>query len=231
MAVRTEPVVLIHGFASSFDLEWRTTGWTDLLGDAGREVIGVDLLGHGTAQKPRDPEAYRSLQDSISKLLPEQGRVDAVGFSLGARVLLTLAAEQPERFGRIVVAGVGENVLRDDDPEVLAAAIAGDVDGDVEGVAELFVRFAHSSGNDPLALAACLRGSRRALTKEELAQITCPVLVVLSDDDFAGPAAPLVDAIPDASLVRLSGVDHFGTPKNFTFIDAALEFLDAIPAF
>ena len=56
-----------------------------------------------------------------------------------------------------------------------------------------------------------------------------PVLVCLGDRDFAGPPEPLVEALPDARLKVLRGVDHFATPKDFGFIDAALSFLDAVP--
>ena len=45
--------------------------------------------------------------------------------------------------------------------------------------------------------------------------------------DFAGPADPLMDALPDARLVTLKGVDHLRTPTDFGFIDAALGFLRA----
>ena len=55
-----------------------------------------------------------------------------------------------------------------------------------------------------------------------------PVLVALGDKDFAGPADLLMEALPDARLVTLKGVDHFATPESFAFIDAALEFLDAL---
>jgi pimeloyl-ACP methyl ester carboxylesterase len=65
------------------------------------------------------------------------------------------------------------------------------------------------------------------LTDEGLARITCPVLVVLGDQDFAGPADPLMERLPTAELVTLRGVDHFATPKDFGFIDAALGFLEA----
>ena len=58
--------------------------------------------------------------------------------------------------------------------------------------------------------------------------MTVPALVVLGDRDFAGPADPLVD-VPDAAFCPLRGVDHFATPKDFGFIDAALGFLDARP--
>jgi pimeloyl-ACP methyl ester carboxylesterase len=75
-----------------------------------------------------------------------------------------------------------------------------------------------------------MRRPSERLTPERLATLTCPVLVVLGDRDFAGPAEPLVEALPDARLVTLRGTDHFGTPKDFRFIDAALEFLEAVPA-
>ena len=60
--------------------------------------------------------------------------------------------------------------------------------------------------------------------------MTCPVLVVIGDRDFAGPADQLVDALPDARGVTLRNVDHFATPESFGFIDAVLEFLDAVPS-
>ena len=47
------PVVLIHGWAGSFRETWQSTGMDALLEDCGRTVAGVDLLGHGEADKDR----------------------------------------------------------------------------------------------------------------------------------------------------------------------------------
>jgi pimeloyl-ACP methyl ester carboxylesterase len=102
-AVRSEPILLVHGFASSFDLNWTRNGWPDLLHDAKRTVLSVDLLGHGTAEKPHRPEAYAELENSILQALPnDDSVVDAVGFSLGAVTLVRAAAKAPHRFGRLV---------------------------------------------------------------------------------------------------------------------------------
>ena len=49
------PVVLVHGWGGSFESTWQRSGFTALLEDAGLDVVGVDLLGHGTAPKPHDP--------------------------------------------------------------------------------------------------------------------------------------------------------------------------------
>jgi pimeloyl-ACP methyl ester carboxylesterase len=224
-------VLLVHGFASSFARNWVEPGWVDLLSDAGREVIAVDLLGHGDAPKPHDPEAYRNLEDAVIAALPAEGIVDAVGFSLGASLLLRVASESPERFGRLVLGGVGQNVFDHHDTETTAMAVLnGDTAPGDSVIAQAFSRFARAPGNDPEALAACLRRPSEPLRPEGLAGLTRPVLVVLGDRDFAGPAAPLVEALPDATFVNLVGCDHFGAPKDFRFIDAALEFLDAHPA-
>ena len=220
------PVLLVHGFASSFERNWREPGWVDILQDEGREVIGLDLLGHGTADKPYDPEAYADLEQSIESVLPPDSQVDAVGFSLGGQLLLKFAAEQPDRFRKLVVGGVGDNVFRDGDPEPAARAIeTGDTaDGD-PAVAQAFAVFARAPGNDPKALAACLRRPRSVIDEALLSGVKVPVLVVLGDRDFAGPADRLLEALPDARLASLAGADHFGTPKDFRFIESTVKFL------
>lgn len=220
------PVLLVHGFASSYERNWREPGWVDLLEEEGRKVIGVDLLGHGEAQKPTDPAAYESLEQWVVAALPEDGPVDAVGFSLGGQLLLRVAARSPERFRRIVVGGVGENLFATGDPEPAARAIENGQPGENDHqAAGAFARFALAPGNDPAALAACLRRPHTPVTEEELAGARVPILIVLGDRDFVGSADRLISALPDARLVTLSGADHFGTPKDFRFVDAALEFL------
>jgi len=223
------PVVLVHGWGGSFAATWQASGFTELLADAGRPVLGVDLLGHGEAPKPHDPAAYADLTGRIEAALPGDRPVDAVGFSLGAMTLLRLVARRPESFRRLVVAGIGRNVFERDDA-VRDRILAG-LDGSAEpedNFARLFSQYAALPGNDPVALAAVLRRDDAPLTPEQLASVTLPVLVVIGDRDFAGPADPLVEALPDARLVTLRNVDHFATPESFGFIDATLEFLDAV---
>jgi pimeloyl-ACP methyl ester carboxylesterase len=91
--------------------------------------------------------------------------------------------------------------------------------------ARTFRRLARSAGNDPKALSAFLRRPRQSLTEEDLSRLACPVLVVLGDRDWVGPADRLMAALPSASLVSLSGVDHFATPSDFGAIDATVKFL------
>ena len=223
------PILLVHGFASSFERNWREPGWVDLLTESGREVIGVDLAGHGAGPRHSDPAEYASLDEAVDEQLPD-GPLDAVGFSLGAWVVLRIASADPGRFERIVVGGVGANLFRPEDPEQLARAVETGVapDGAPEPAAA-FARFAQAPGNDRAALAAVLRATRVRLDPAELGRISCPVLVVLGDRDFAGPGQPLVDALPAGRLVEIPGLDHFATPRDFRFLDASLRFLDRGP--
>lgn len=225
--MRTEPVLLVHGFATSAQRTWAEPGWIDLITEAGREVIAVDLLGHGDAPKPHDPAAYDGMEDHVLSQLPDSP-VDVISFSMGARLTLTLASRHPERFGRIVVAGVGENVFRSEGGGAISDAIESPEVPENQ-IARHFRELAHTPDNDPAALAACMRRKYPPLDEDQLGRITSPVLVVLGDQDFVGPADRLVAALPDATLVTLKKMDHFGTPKDFTFIDEALAFIDARP--
>ncbi|HEY0520105.1 MAG TPA: alpha/beta fold hydrolase [Ilumatobacteraceae bacterium] len=224
------PVVLVHGWGGSFDSTWVANGFTELLRDAGRTVVGVDLLGHGTAPKPHDPNAYDDLTTRVLEAAPDEP-FDAVGFSLGAITLLRLAMNHAERFGRLVVAGVGASLFETDDARTrrIVAALEGHGDPD-DNLARMFVRYAHQNGNDVVALTAVMKRSRFHIDPSMLSAVTCPTLVILGDRDFAGPAEPLVDALPDATLRTLKNVDHFATPDAYGFIDATLEFLDAVPS-
>lgn len=222
--------MLVHGWGGSFEATWRRSGFTDLLADAGRPVIGVDLLGHGTAPKPHDPAAYADLGARIREALPDEP-VDAIGFSLGAIALLDVAIAEPNRFRRIVLAGVGRNVVEPDTTghDRIVAAIEGTGDP-ADTNAQAFANYARQPGNDPVALAAVFRRPTRSpLTGDDLAMVTCPVLVAIGDADFAGPGDPLVDLLSDAKLCVLRRTDHFATPESFAFIDAALQFIDAVP--
>jgi pimeloyl-ACP methyl ester carboxylesterase len=139
-------------------------------------------------------------------------------------VLLRLAADQPGRFRRLALLGIGRGVLEPADPEPIVAALTNEPDPEnVTGI--VFRRLADGLGNDRSALIAFLRRPQRPLTPADLGRITTQVLVVLGDQDPASPGDGLVAALPDARLVTLRGVDHFGTPGDVRCMQAVLGFL------
>ncbi len=222
------PVLLVHGFTTSAERTWREPGWIDLLTDAGRPVIAPDLLGHGDAPKPHDVDAYAEVENLVAAELPADRPVDAIGYSAGAAIVLALAAEDPDRFGRIVLGGVGKNLLVERDGNPILDALEGRGDPD-HVVNQHFKSLAESDGNDPKALAAFIQRPRPELSADVLARVTNPVLVVIGDQDFAGPGEPLAEALPDAEVLTLPRVDHFGLPKAFPFLERALQFIGADP--
>lgn len=217
-------LILLHGFGSSFDHNWRQTGWVDILADFGVTVPAIDLPGHGSSQPLTDPDDYADADEEVRCALPADGLIAGVGFSAGAELLLRLAVAEPERFDRIVLLGLGDNVFEPGDPSALVAALESNEEPE-DVRARLFYRLARSAGNDTRALSAFLRRPHQPVTEAELARLQCPVLVVLGDRDWVGPGDRLMAALPSASLVMLAGVDHFATPSDFGAIDATIRFL------
>ncbi len=95
-----------------------------------------------------------------------------------------------------------------------------------------FLQLATESGNDPLALAALLdrpatEPVRPGRTRgESRIRHWSWSAIATSSARPTGWSTPS----PPGSAVVLPGVDHFQTPKAFPFIDAVLEFLDAVPS-
>jgi pimeloyl-ACP methyl ester carboxylesterase len=194
----------------------------DILSDVDCRVPAIDLPGHGTSPRSTDPADYADLEEAVLAGIPPGVR-DAVGFSAGGEILLRMAADRPGRFGRIAVLGVGDTLFAPAEPGTVVAALEGE-SGPDDVQAQLFLRLARSAGNDPAALSAFLRRPRRPLDEEQLARVTCPVLVVLGERDFVGTADRLTAALPAATLVTLPGEDHFSTPSAFGAIDAVMRF-------
>ena len=224
------PVVLVHGWGGSFRDTWQKPGINALLEDIGRIPIGLDLLGHGEQDKPHDPDAYTELPSWLLAHLPDNPVVDAVGFSLGALTILRALVAAPQRFGKVVLAGIGDGVFTKSSPDAhkrIVDALEGRAPED-DTFARMFAHYGNTPGNDLLALTAIMkRPASEPVTEEQLSAITNEILIVIGDADFAGPATRLTAAFPNAKLTVLRNTDHFATPESFSFIDAILEFLAA----
>lgn len=83
------PLLLVHGLGAR-SATWSTI--TPTLAEQ-REVIAVDLPGHGRTPAPAGPVRFDTLVDAVEELIADErlGEVDMVGSSIGARLVLELA--------------------------------------------------------------------------------------------------------------------------------------------
>lgn len=227
------PVLLVHGFASNRKINWVNPGWVETLTGAGRRVIALDNRGHGDSAKFYAPEDYRleRMAGDASALLDALGiaTVDAIGYSMGARILTRLAIAEPERLSSLVLGGMGIALVHGDpaEGEVIAAALeARSADQVTDPRARAFRLFAEQTRGDLAALAACARGYSRATDPADLARIKTPTLIAVGTRDYiAGSARDLADLIADAQVLDIPNRDHMVAVGDQTFKRGVIDFL------
>ncbi|MGD1935517.1 MAG: alpha/beta fold hydrolase [Candidatus Phaeomarinobacter sp.] len=229
------PIVLIHGFASDHVTNWVAPGWIAPLVDAGFRAIAPDLRGHGRSTKHYEPEAYalEEMAADVAVLIEglDAGPVRVMGYSMGAFTSAVLAASRPELVSRLVLAGVGENMLRETgqrNEEIAQGLLRDDVPPPSQEVPRRFRLFADQTGADKKALAACIRGIGKVFTAEDLGAIAAPTLVIAGEtDDVARDPAPLAALIPGADCVVVPRRDHMRAVGDKVTKAEVLGFLTA----
>ena len=231
-----EPIVLVHGFASTKDVNWVSTAWVTTLTRAGRRVIALDNRGHGQSTKLYDPADYHTarMADDVAALLDHLGiqRADVMGYSMGARITAYLALNHPARVRSAILGGLGIHLIDGvGRPRSIADALEAPSLADVtDPMGRTFRAFADQTKSDLRALAACIRGSRQTLTREEVANIAVPVLVAVgTKDPVAGSAAALAAAIPGARALDIPDRDHMLAVGDKVYKAGVLDFLAARP--
>jgi pimeloyl-ACP methyl ester carboxylesterase len=228
-------MLLVHGFASNRQEAWRRTGWYAALETRGRRIIALDLRGHGESDRPHDPARYgreRLVSDLIGLLAHVGvGRADVFGYSMGARLALSLALAAPQSVDHLILGGVGGRLLesapRDD--RMGAAMEADDPASIAEPLLQSFRQFADEQGEDRLALAAFTRAASEQFAASDLAAVRSPTLVVAgARDALAGDVEVLADAIPGARAITLAGCDHFNAIPHGLLKAAVFDFLDGM---
>jgi len=229
-----EPVLLIHGFASSKTVNWIGPGWLKTLGDAGYRVIAIDNRGHGDSDKPHDTEAYtpdKMAGDAVA-LLEHLGIPDAhvMGYSMGARISAFMALAAPQAVRSLVFGGLGIGMVEGVGgwEGIAEGLLADSLDLVTDQRARAFRMFAEQTGSDRVALAACIRSSRVKLTPDQVAQIEAPTLIAVgTKDDIAGSPQQLAALMPHARVVDIPGRDHMLAVGDRVFKQAVLEFLSS----
>jgi pimeloyl-ACP methyl ester carboxylesterase len=228
-----DPVLLIHGFASNKEVNWLHPGWVSTLTRAGRRAIAIDNRGHGQSSKLYDPAAYHTakMADDARALLDHLRlpRADVMGYSMGARITAFLAVEHPERVRSAVLGGLGIHLVDGVGlPQEIADALeAPSLEQVTDPQGRMFRAFAEQTKADLRALAACIRGSRQTLTREQAASIKVPVLVAVgTKDTVAGDPHALAALIPGAEVLEIPNRDHMLAVGDRVYKQGVLAFLE-----
>ena len=170
-----EPVVLVHGFASTAEHNWGGTGWIAAL-SAKYRVIAPDVRGHGLSDKPLEREAYgyASMGADVTRLMDHLriARAPLIGYSMGSSIAIELMLTQPGRFRAIVLGGIAyDDGLEDKaDRDAISEAYRVDDPATIKSpVAKAYRRFAESMPNDLKALAALIDAERSPFDPAKLA--------------------------------------------------------------
>ncbi|BCH24710.1 alpha/beta fold hydrolase [Mesorhizobium sp. L-8-3] len=231
-----DPVLLIHGFASSHIVNWVSPGWIKTLTEAGYRAIAFDNRGHGASSKSYDPDAYypgRMASDAAA-LLGHLGlsRAHVMGYSMGARIAAFLALREPAMVATLVFGGLGIGMVDgvgDWDPiaDALMAATPAEI---THQRGRMFRAFADQTRSDRQALAACIATSRELLSEADMARITQPTLVAVgTTDDIGGSPEDLAALMPNAVAFSIEGRDHMLSVGDRAFKKRVLEFLQEHP--
>jgi pimeloyl-ACP methyl ester carboxylesterase len=231
-----EPIVLVHGFASNKEVNWIWPGWITTLTRDTRRVIALDNRGHGRSSKLYDPAVYDTslMADDVRALLDHLDipRADVMGYSMGARITAFLALEHSERVRSAILGGLGIRLVDGVglSPTIADAMLAPSREDVSDPTSSTFRGFAEQTKSDLRALAACIRGSRQTLTREEVGTIAVPVLVAVgTKDDVAGSAEALAALIPGARALDIPDRDHMLAVGDKVFKAAVTQFLAQRP--
>ncbi len=223
------PVVLIHGYFSTAEVNWIKYGHAAKLAARGFRVILPDLRGHGLSGKPHDAAAYPPdvlMRDGFA-LVEHLGLTDydLGGYSLGGRTTLRMLVNGA-RPRRAVLCGMGLQGLTDTRGRGnyfrrVLTNLGSFERGTSEWMTEAFLK---TTKGDPEALLLILE-TFVDTPEAEIAAIGVPTLVVTGAEDFDnGSAQEVADLLPDGRFAEIPG-NHMSAVMRPELGEAIAEFL------
>ncbi len=228
-----EPIILVHGFASSKNVNWVYPAWVSELRKSGRRVIALDNRGHGESAKLYDAAQYSipSMAGDVLALMDHLGipQADIMGYSMGGRMTAWLGLNEPQRLRSAILGGIGVGGLIEGTgpgENVAEALEAPSLDDVTDPVGRTFRAFADQTRSDRKALAACLRGTRELMREEDAARIDVPVLIAVgTSDEIAGSARALGKIIPGSEVLDIPNRDHMRAVGDKVYKNGVIDFL------
>jgi len=237
------PLVLLHGAYMTIDAMGELV---PSLAET-RQVVAVELQGHGHTADIDRPLSYEQMADDVAALMKHLGieRADVFGYSMGGGVALQVAIRHPEMVRKLVVASA--SYTSDGmHPELLAMfpTITPEIFAG-SPIEEAYLRTAPNPGDFP-ALVAKLKQldmEPYAWSPEDIQGIASPTLLIIGDSDAIRPEHAVelfrllgggvpgdLAGLPQSQLAVLPGTTHF-VPPGFAVLDRADWLLLMIPPF
>jgi pimeloyl-ACP methyl ester carboxylesterase len=223
------PLVLLHGGLMTIDLNFGPL--LEPL-SASRQVIAVELQGHGHTADTDRPMTIEALAGDVVGLLDLLGiaEADLFGFSLGGLVACAVALDAPTRVGKLILASADahrppgrESAPLDDDRMPTPA--------DFQAMRDAYDSVAPDPAHfDEFAAKNATMVHEFPGWTDELQSLQAPTLVIFGDRDFS-PLSDVVEMfqlLPNAQLAVLPGTTHIGVTRRPDEVLALITpFLDA----
>ncbi len=255
------PLLLLHGFSGS------SQSWAEHVPALAQhyQVITLDLLGHGKTDSPADPTRYSMEKvaadvTAVLRQLPivnhQSPIVRLLGYSMGGRLALYLAAYYPQLFRALILESASPGLETEAEKTARRAsdhALAGRIERD--GMASFVSEWealplwasqqqlapekraalrTERLGNNPIGLANSLRGMGTGAQPSlwpHLPQLTLPVLLLAGelDEKFVGISRKMHRLLLNSQLEIAVGAGHaVHLERPYVFQQAVLTFLDQL---
>ncbi len=212
-----------------------------------RQVIGVELQGHGHTADIDRPITYEAMADDTAALLRHLGieQADVFGYSMGGGVALQLAIRHPGLVRKLVSASASytsdgmQPELHEMIPSITSEMFAG------SPIEAAYFEVAPNPGHFPMLVEKLkqLDMTPFAWPADDIRGIAAPTLIVVGDSDairlehavelfrlLGGGAMGDLVGLPKSQLVVLPGTAHF-VPPGSGLLDRAEWLLAVIPTF
>ena len=209
------PLVLLHGGLMTIELNFGPL--LEPLA-ATRQVIAMELQGHGHTADTDRPLTIEALAADVVALLDHLGiaEADLFGFSLGGLVAYAVALGTPDRVGRLIVASADahrppgrESAPIDDDRMPTAA--------DFQAMRDAYNAVAPDPAHfDEFAVKMPTMVHEFPGWTDELRSLQAPTMLLFGDRDFSPlpDVVELFELLPNAQLAVLPGTTHVGVTRR-----------------
>ncbi|HEY4097674.1 MAG TPA: alpha/beta hydrolase [Baekduia sp.] len=227
------PMVFAHGFGCDQNM-WRGV-WPQFTAD--HRVILFDHVGHGRSDhRAFDQERYASLEGYAADVLDICAELDLhdtvfVGHSVSSMIGALAAAQQPERFGRLVMVGPSPRYV--DEGDYVGGFSRADIDGLLDSLESNYLGWSGTMapvimGNgdrpelgeeltesfcatDPEIAKHFARVTFLSDNRADLARVPVPTLVLQCSADVIAPEVVgdyVHRHLPESELVLLAATGH-----------------------